>query len=616
MTQKPIKGRFRDKLRACAQRDDVLGLLISQCIRTVAALLGRPVAMGQFLNYSLWVRQTEPSDQDSVRDEERWAKDHAAPRVTIVMPCHMSRADHLESAVSSVLRQTYANWELVLVEDDRAGSPTAGLIARQVARDPRIRRIAMGNTSGISAATNAGARAGDGPIIAFLDHDDRLHRFALSWVVDAFAESVSTQLVFTDEDKLDPRDRRCEPYLKPGFNRALLYSRNYINHFVAVRREAFERAGGFDPALDGAQDHDLLLKLLDCEGAGAFRHVAKIGYHWRKSASGTSFSASQRQRSWDAGRGALLKHTARASLPVKNVVPTFGGGYRLVFPPIPAPPEISIIVATRDREDLLRRCLSDFLAESDMGGFEIIVVDNGTQDPDTLAWLKGVAALHAGFRVIRDDGAFNYSRLVNRGVAASRGRVVVLLNNDVMEGCSGWLNELAGWASMGWVGCVGAALYYEDGSLQHGGIVLGPGDGAGHYERGASAEQPGMFGHLRLARCASAVTAACMAVRREVFDTVGGFDEKQFPTTYSDVDFCLRVGEAGYGNVWTPYARLTHLEGASRGREGVSNMTAAYKAAAEHFSDRWGHLVCHDPFVNENLDPSSEGVRLRSLRTR
>ncbi|WP_417481968.1 glycosyltransferase family 2 protein [Maricaulis sp.] len=582
----------------------------------IAAATGRPVAMGTFLNYRRWIRENEPDAAACERDAARWADAPASPCVTIVMPCYNSRADHLESAVSSVLAQTYPHWELILVADDSEGAPVSELLARQEERDPRIQSVVTGRTGGISAATNAGARAGHGPIIAFLDHDDRLHRFALSWIVDAFGSHASAQFVFTDEDKLDASGRRCDPYFKPGFNRALLYSRNYVNHAVAIRRPAFERAGGLDPALDGAQDHDLLLRVLEREGAGAFHHIPRIAYHWRVSPDRSSFSESQHERSWNAGRDALLEHIQRTGMPVRDVVSAHGAGFRFRFPDGISPGEVSIIVATRDRGDLLQACLADFVSRPDLGGVEIVVVDNGSRDPDTLSWLDQMTERHPGFRVVRDEGDFNYSRLVNRGVSESHGAVLLLLNNDVLDGNPGWLDELVGWARLAWVGCAGAALHYPDGSLQHGGIVLGPGGGAGHYERGAAAGQAGMFGHLRLARSVTAVTAACLALRREVFDAVDGFDEVAFPTSFSDVDFCLRVGEAGYENVWTPHARLTHLEGASRGREGGASVPVSYRCAMDELAARWGHRIERDPFVNENLDASSESVRLRRSATR
>ncbi|WP_417467360.1 glycosyltransferase family 2 protein [Maricaulis sp.] len=582
----------------------------------VATAAGRPVAMGVFLNYRRWLRENEPDETAIERDIARWAAAAAAPCVTVVMPCYNSRADHLRSAVSSVLAQTYPHWELILVADDSEDSSVSDMLAQQAGRDPRIQRVVTGKTCGISAATNAGARAGRGPVIAFLDHDDLLHRFALSWIVDAFEAHASAQLVFTDEDKLDASNRRCDPYFKPGFNRALLYSRNYVNHAVAVRRPAFERAGGLDPALDGAQDHDLLLRVLEHEGPEAFCHISRIAYHWRTSADRSSFSESQRERSWSAGRAALLRHFQRTGMPVRDVVPGYGAGFRIVFPERAAPGELSIIVPTRDRGELLRACLAEFVSRPDLGGVEIVVIDNGSSDPDTLVWLEQMTARHPEFRVVRDDGEFNYSRLVNRGVAASHGRTLLLLNNDVLDGNPGWLDELAGWARSPWVGCAGAALHYPDGRLQHGGIVLGPGGGAGHYERCAPAGQAGMFGHLRLARCVTAVTAACLAIRREVFDAVDGFDEVAFPTSFSDVDLGLRVGEAGYENVWTPYASLTHLEGASRGREGGTSAPVPYQQALQQLSARWGHLLDQDPFVNENLDPTTESVRLRRSSTR
>ena len=595
--------------KAQISKGHLVGCLLRRLVLFRARWTGTARAAGEFPRYREW-RQRHVTAQAKRFSCVGPPDSHTAPMVSVVIPTYQPDLRHLDEALSSVQRQDYPNWEAVVVDDGGNDPEVSAWLNQRAASERRIRIVTLSQNGGISRATNAGVDVAIGDVIAFLDHDDILEPFALSAAMQPFLHHADCQLVFTDEDKVDGTGRRFEPYLKPGFNRALLYARNYVNHLTLVRRSAFLSVGALDPARDGAQDYDLVLKVLESFGPDAFRHVPAMAYSWRKDERRANFSASSASRSWLAGAKSLKAHLDRQGLEATTVEKGYGGGWRIRFSGAKAKDRVCVIIPTRDRPDLLEACLDTVEEVAPSIDLELVIVDNDSVDPKTLALFDRLPSRFPRARVLRVPGEFNYSRMMNIACRAADSPKILFLNNDIANGRDGWLAEMIGWANMPWVGSVGARLLYPDGRLQHGGVILGPGSAAGHYERFASAHDVGAFGHLRLPRCCSAVTAACLMVRREVFDAVGGFDEDSFPVAFSDVDFCLRLRAAGYENVWTPYAELTHFEGASRGREVGSQGNEPYLDAQEALQVRWGQFIEADPYSNPSINSKIEQVTL------
>lgn len=599
-----------DWVRSEIRRGSFLGLGLRKAVLGLSEWRGLPRILGEFPQYRRWMRDHDLTPDQRAKDTASW-EGHPTPTVTAVIPTYQPDLSQLAETLASLKGQTYPAWNAVIVDDGTGSSETSAWLARQARSDPRIRIVSLPENGGIARATNAGIAAADGDVIAFVDHDDLLAPEAFSAVMRTFVADPACQCAFTDEDKLDHRGQRCEPYFKPGFNRALLYARNYVNHLTMVRRAAIVEVGEIDPRLDGAQDYDLVLRILAKWGDSAIRHIPVLAYSWRRPGLRSSFSTAEPDRAWEAGRVSLEAHLSEMGVRLAGIERAYGAGWRLRFPAVEKSERIAVIIPTRDRVDLMEACLASLEGATDVSNLDLIIVDNESVEPATREWFKRLPKRFPYVQVLKVSGEFNYSRLMNLGVKASTASRLLLLNNDVVDGQGDWITEMAGWADMAWVGCVGARLLYPDGTLQHGGVITGPGAAAGHYERHARPDDVGAFGHLRLPRCCAAVTAACLMVRRTVFESVGGFNEIDFPVAFSDVDFCLRVRAAGYENVWTPYACLTHLEGASRGRESGESEQTGFLRARDALQQRWAAQIRQDPYSNPALDPSSERVGLK-----
>jgi GT2 family glycosyltransferase len=414
-------------------------------------------------------------------------------------------------------------------------------------------------------------------------------------------------VLYSDEDKIDEHGARTDPFFKPDWDPDLLLGQNYLNHLTVMRRTAVLAAGGLNSAFDGAQDHDLILRVTEGVPASDIVHIPQVLYHWRATSGSTALSISEKPHVVRAAHDAVSAALRRRG--VDGVVtPVENAPYQRVTYPAPNPPVLaSIVIPTRDRHDLLDLCLTSLDANTGYARREVVIVDNGTVQPAALdlmeSWRRAGKAT-----IVRDDGDFNFSRLINRGVAASKGEVVVLLNNDIEIIERDWLTELVAQACRPGVGCVGAKLLYPNDTVQHAGVVLGMGGIAGHWQAGAEMHDLGYGARLALTWRPSAVTAACLATPRSTFNEVGGFDE-DLTVSFNDVDYCLRVRAAGQAVVWTPHAVLKHHESASRGRDDVTSPHAPVET--ELMQNRWGALIARDPAFNPNLSLTSQTTRLR-----
>ena len=528
------------------------------------------------------------------------------PLISVLMPVHDPAPRVLEAALASLRAQLYPHWELCAADDASTDPAIRRLLARAARADPRVRVLTRPENGHIARATNDALGLARGAFCAFMDHDDALTEDALYEVARAVRDDPDLVLIYSDEDKVDARGRRFEPHFKPGFDRELLYGQNYINHLTVVRTEALRAVGGLRPGFEGSQDHDLLLRLTAGLDPLLVRHIPSVLYHWRAAGGSGTFSDRALERAEDARLRAL-----------REVVAPWGGraergpdGFNRLIRPLPEPPpRVSAIIPTRDRADLLGVTLDGLLTATDYPDVEAVVVDNGSTEPETAALLSRYAS-DPRLRVVSAPGPFNFSDLSNRGAQAATGAVLLFLNNDIEVLEPGWLGELVAHAVRSEIGAVGAKLVYPDGTVQHGGVVLGIAGVAGHSHLGVPDDDPGYFCRMRLAHEVSAVTGACLAMRAEVFAEVGGFDARDLAVAFNDVDLCLRLRAAGYRIVWTPHAKLVHHESKSRGVEDTSEKKARFEAEMRVMLERWGPQLRADPYYNVNLSRNSAHYRV------
>jgi glycosyltransferase involved in cell wall biosynthesis len=448
-----------------------------------------------------------------------------------------------------------------------------------------------------------------GEFVALLDHDDLLPPHALYWVAEAINRHPDAAILYTDEDKIDDDGRRFHPYFKCDFNYELFLAQNMISHLGVYRRDLIVELGGFRPDFDGSQDHDLALRVVAKVARSRIVHIPRILYHWRAITGSTAVSVDEKPQSVDAGRRAVAAHLRQVGRDGIVEPAPEARCYNRVKHQLPvARPLVSIVICTRDHGKLLRTAVDSITSRSTYGNYEIAIVDNGSRDSATLSYIATLVG-RAGITVIRDDSPFNYSRLNNAAVARTQGEVVCLLNDDIEVLSPGWLEEMVSLAIVPDVAAVGARLWYPDGTLQHGGVVIGVGGVANHAHPRLRRGETGYFGRAVVQQEFSAVTGACLVVRRSVFDEVGGLDER-LAVAFNDVDFCLRLRAAGYRNVWTPYAELVHHESASRGAEDNPVKLARFHGEVRFMQDRWGRLLDDDPYYNPHLSMRSADFRL------
>ena len=547
--------------------------------------------------YAQWTEAfTRIDDEARERLHRRLALLTSRPRLSVVMAAYNTRADFLEKAIESVLAQIYPDFELVIADDASPDATVREVIARYAARDERVRLVTRPQNGGISAATNSAIAAATGEWLVFMDHDDTLEEYALLHVVLAMAEHPAGVLFYSDEDKIDERDRLFMPYFKSDFDPLLLLGQNYVCHLTTVRRDLVEGLGGLRSEFDGAQDWDLVLRVAETVAREAIVHVPLVLYHWRSHEGSTSRSSQAKPWALDAGRRCVAAALERRGVDA-DVAEVEGTGFAEVRFALPATaPLVSIMIPTRDGK-YLERCLESLLGATTYPNVEVVVIDNGSVQRSTADLL---ARLGDRVRVVRDDSEFNYSALHNRAVPATRGEVLVLLNDDTEVLDGGWLEAMVAQLLQPGVGAVGAKLVYPDGRIQHAGVLLGPNALAGHVGQFRSRHDKGYFGRTALASEFQACTAACLAVRRETWERLGGLDEN-LRVAFNDIDFCLRIQEGGERVTYTPRAELVHHESVSRGHDQSGPNFVRFMGEVLWMRDRWGLQIIHDPYYNPNL---------------
>jgi O-antigen biosynthesis protein len=530
---------------------------------------------GRRRQYLAWLDGHEPRGErlSVLRDAEQgWTY---RPTISLLMPVCDPEAAWLQAAIASVRAQVYGKWELCVADDASTDPSVRDVIERSVSADLRIRATFRERRGGITAASGDALEMATGDWIGFVDHDDVLRPHALHAVVSHLQGSRDADVCYSDEDKILVSGERGDPLFKPDWAPEMLLSSNYITHFVIVRRDLFEKAGGLRPGFDGSQDHDLLLRATEL--SSRVSHVPDVLYSWRMVPGSAALSSEFKPLAREAGRRAVEDALARRGLEGRVTFGRYPGFYDVDYA-IGGTPRIAIVIPTRDRLELLRAAVASIEANTTYGNYHIVIVDNQSGQPETLDYLR--RTMHS---VVRFTGAFNFSAIVNAAAESVDCDHLLLLNNDVTVNTPRWIESMLMHSQRADVGAVGARLVYADGRVQHEGIVIGRLHDAANVELG----WPGV-------REVSAVTGACLMTRRSVFEELGGFDVA-LAEAFNDVDYCLRAREHGYRVVFTPLAELTHREGASRGRR----IPALDRA---HFVARWGGRdALQDPYLNVNV---------------
>ena len=548
--------------------------------------------------YPLWLMKNSLSLNDKSRMIAETENFKYKPIISILMPVYNVDKIWLEKAIDSVLDQIYPNWELCIVDDASTKVHIRSVFDYYQMTDRRIRVRYLTQNQGISMSTNEALSFASGEFVGLLDNDDELSPDALFEVIKLLNEHPNADMIYSDEDKITVDGIRCEPFFKPDWSPDLFFSHMYTCHFGVYRRSIVDKIGGFRKGFEGSQDYDLVLRFI--EKTERIYHIPKILYHWRK-IPGSTAEKYDAKDSDTASLKALNEAIKRRS--IEGIVEkglqmgTFRVRRRIVNNPL-----ISIIIPTKDKLEFLTKCIDSINKKTEYPNYEILIVDNKSVESTTKDYLKSIDGKdHC--RVVSYDAPFNFSAINNEASKEAKGEILLFLNNDTEVISSEWLSAMLEFAQRKETGAVGAKLIYRNNTIQHAGILLGVGGIANHAFYQFPISKNSYFSQGDVIRNYSAVTGACMMIRKSLFEEMRGFDEVNCPIAFNDVDLCLRLREKGYLNVYTPYAVLYHYEAASRG----------YKRdpEAEYIKKRWGYLIENDPYYNPNLSRDRFDFSLR-----
>jgi O-antigen biosynthesis protein len=523
------------------------------------------------------------------------------PKISLIVPTYNSDARYLREMIASVRAQLYPDWELCIADDASPQPHVKEILAEEMARDVRIKTRLRESNGHISEASNSALELATGDYVALLDHDDILPEHALFLVAQYINAHPEARMFYSDEDKLTTEGKRTSPYFKSDWNPELMRAQNMYSHLGVYETSLVREAGGFRKGFEGSQDYDLALRCVDLAGHDKVVHIPHVLYHWRIAEGSTAKSGNEKPYAMLAAIRSVEEHLKRNRIEA-TVEQAFGRLPILhVSYALPSPaPLVSLLIPTRDGLALLKQCVESVIAKTRYPNYEIVIIDNGSVKPETLAWFKSIEQEHANVRVTRDDSPFNFSALNNRAAHIAKGEYLCLLNNDIEVISRDWLDEMVGIACQPRNGAVGASLWYPNDTLQHGGVLIGLGGVAGHMHRLMQRGHAGYFGRGAATQNLSAVTAACLVVRKSIYMEVGGLEE-ELEVAFNDIDFCLKVREAGYRNVWTAHAELYHHESATRGSDMDPDKYDRFVGEVRWMERRWGAMFDNDPAYNRNL---------------
>ena len=518
------------------------------------------------------------------------------PLISIIIPVYNANPKVLKECINSVLNQSYKNFEICISDDNSSNKDTIKVL-KSFEKNCKIKVKYREKNGMISKCMNSALELANGDYIGFLDNDDVLDKDALYYMVEEINRNNDIDFLYSDEDKIDEHNEYCEPHFKPDWSPDTLLSLNYICHFVLIRKKILDVVGNFRSEFDGAQDYDLFLRVT--EVTSNICHIPKILYHWRKSKSSTAANNDNKNYARMAGKKAIEAALNRRKINA-NVILDSKSPFYIVDYLLKKEPKVSIVIPTKDNKEVLEKCITSIYKNTIYKNFEIIVVDNNTTDIDALNYLKKISKEYKNLKVKKDNREFNYSRINNQAIIGEKTDFIMLLNNDTEVISKKWLTTMVGYASQKHVGCVGAKLLYPDNTIQHAGVILGLGGVASHAYLNSERNEIGYMGRLCVPYNYSANTAACLLVSKSKYEEVNGLEE-DLKVAYNDVDFNIKLLEAGYYNVFLPQVELYHYESKTRGYDTDGEKKLRFEREIKYMNDKWKEKVKNDKFYNCNF---------------
>ena len=548
--------------------------------------------------YNIWMEKNDLRQED-IEMQKQYCFKHS-PKISVVVPMYNTNEIFFKELVESLEKQTYSNWELCLADGSEKQNDE---LKKYYENNEKIKYKFLNSNRGISENTNEAIDMATGEYIGFLDHDDLLSQDALFEIVKVINDNEDVEFIYSDEDKIDQEYERFEPYFKPDYSPETLLSNNYITHFVVVKKELINRVGKLNSEFNGAQDFDFVLRAT--KEAKEVIHISKILYHWRVHKSSTANVADAKPYAYEAGIKAAKEHLERigkkGSVEDGQDVP---GIYKVKFE-IEGTPKVSILIPNKDNTNLLKTCIESILKLTTYPNYEIVIIENNSQKKETLEYYNEISK-NEKIRIINSGiKEFNYSKIINFGVNNVDGEFILQLNNDTKILNPDWLELMVGYAQNKEIGAVGGRLYYEDKTIQHAGIMIGLSGIAGNMLVNLPYGNHAYFGREAATRNVAAVTGACLLCRRELYEEVGFMDEDNFKIAFNDVDFCLKLLEKGYRNIYNPYVELIHYESKSRGYEYTKEQEERFNRESENFKLKWKKYIDYDPYYNINFTRST-----------
>lgn len=559
-------------------------------------------------SYPNWLARNEVLDIEAMTQEI--ATFHYQPKISIAMPVYNVEEKWLRLCIDSILNQVYTNWELCMADDASTDPNVKKILTEYQQLDERIRVVFREQNGHISEATNSALAIATGEFVALLDNDDELAINAFYEVVKVLNENPELDLIYSDEDKIDMDGNRSDPAFKPDWSPDLLLGTNYISHLGVYRRSILEEIGGFRKGYEGSQDYDLVLRFTEKTTKERIKHIPKVLYYWRMLPTSTAVDQGSKGYAFEAGLRAVQDALVRREI---NGHATHGAANGLydVYYDIESEKLVSIIIPTKNGYKDVQRCVSSIIEKTTYQNYEIIMADNGSTDPKMHElYAEFEKQLPGRFFVESIDIPFNFSTINNRAAKKAHGEYLLFLNNDTEAITENWLTLMVSFAQQERIGCVGAKLLYPNNTVQHAGVILGLGGVAGHGHYGYPHGDLGYFGRLAINVNYSAVTAACLLMKKADFDAVGGFEEA-FTVAFNDVDLCLKVQALGRDNVWLHEAELYHFESQTRGYDDKGKKKKRFEQEKVMMEEKWGPLIENDPFYNPNLTRDIPNFSLR-----
>lgn len=555
-------------------------------------------------NYQLWIQNYDTfTDKDREFFRKAMEGFTTNPLISVVMPVYNTPKEFLVEAIESVRSQIYPHWELC-ISDNASTLPDVRKVLDEYARlDPRIHVVYRETNGHICANSNTALTLATGEFIALMDSDDELPEHALFWVAHEINRHPDADLIYSDEDKISEDGVRFDPYFKPDWNPALMLSQNTFSHFGVYRHSLVKKVGGFREGLEGSQDWDLVLRCSENTTEERIRHIPRVLYHWRAIPGSTASASGIKEKpyAWMAGKRSIEEHLERLGTPaiVKHAL---GGYCQVSYLSNENFPKVSIVMPSACKLHLLKPCMESLLSRTTYPDFEILLVINEIRYhvPEQAEFLKRLDADPRVRILVYEDQPFNYSKLNNWAIAQAKNPLLCLMNDDIEVITSDWLEKLVVRTQINKVGAVGPLLLYPNNRIQHAGVILGMLGVAGHQFVGLTKGQEGYFGRMGLEQDLSCITAACMVLRREAFEAIGGFNE-ELAVAFNDVDLCIRIRNAGWRILWTPEVELYHHESASVGKHDSPERTSLFQAEVALMRNLWGETLDNDPFYNPNL---------------